>query len=155
MDARANPNHSARVRERHRTVPGYAAQQAENRKRNATHEPGGATTEARLRTQGIRLIPIGFDTSGTPGREWSKFIKTLAGIAHTRRQHNPTTFTMKWNLHVSILLAHRGAEVARSRAAVIAGRHAAQRLRRNADWDDGPLGAPHAADLFTVPDRGA
>ena len=28
-------------------------------------------------------------------------------------------------------------------------------LRRNATWDDGPLGAPHAVDLLTVPDRGA
>ena len=62
---------------------------------------------------------------------------------------------LKWNLRISVLLARRGAEVARSRAAAIAGRQAAQRLRRNADWDEGPLGAPHAVDLLTVPDRGA
>ena len=55
---------------------------------------------------------------------------------------------LKWNLRISVLLARRGAEVARSRAAAIAGRQAAQRLRRNADWDDGPLAS--AAPVFSI-----
>ena len=150
---------SAKFRERIRNVPGFAAAAAEKRKRDAipdAHKPGPPETmETRLRRQGITFTPIAFDTLGTPGREWSKFIKKLSSIAHSRRRHHPQSFKMKWSLRISVLLAKRGARVALRRAAALSSGHAARTHHRPGTWLDGPLGAPHAADLSSIQERGA
>ena len=151
VDERAPPSATAKDKERYLNVPGYGATKAEKHKRDATRTGSQDRMEDRLKARGIKFTPIGFDTSGTPGRAWSKFIKTLSGIAHTRRQHDRKTFKMKWTMRISVIIAKTGANVMLRRAAAISGAHAARRRNRSEDWHDGPLGAPHAEDLITVP----
>ena len=126
-----------------------AAQRAEDKKRNKTQPGSQARMEMRLKARGIDFLPLGFDTSGTPGSSWSKLLKTLVETASERHGHDKQTFRMKWMTRMSCCLAKRGAQAALRRAYLIAHGNR-RRFRKGPNNGSDRLGAHHAEPLFTV-----
>ena len=64
---------------------------------------------------------MGFDTSGTPGDQFSHSMKKLAQTAADLRGHDEKTFKQKWTVRIGLALARAKAKVALRRAHSIAG----------------------------------
>ena len=90
---------------------GHRATQKEHEKRTA--KPKGETQgmEERLLKEGIDCMPLIFEVEGAATSTWTKYIKKLSEIAHTRRGHDQQYFTAKWKTIIAMTIARRGAEV--------------------------------------------
>ena len=67
--------------------------------------------EERLLKEGIDCMPLIFEVEGAATSTWTKYIKKLSEIAHTRRGHDQQYFTAKWKTIIAMTIARRGAEV--------------------------------------------
>jgi hypothetical protein len=131
--------------------PGYAARAGEKKKRNGlVGGGGGLRREDALAAQGIEFWAMGFDTSGTPGDQFSHSMKKLAQTAADLRGHDEKTFKQKWTVRIGLALARAKAKVALRRAHIIAGDVAVKSKgdRRACRF---PLAPLHAEPLMCMP----
>ena len=93
----------------------------------------GLTMEERLAERNIAFMPVAFEVGGAETGAWSKLLKQLSEIAHSRRGHDKTYFRQRWSMEVAMCLARRGAQGALRRANTF-------RSANSEALDDGVLG---------------
>jgi hypothetical protein len=137
----------AALRRRGKTV-GLAARQADKKKRDKTHNGGGARMVDRLDEVGVEFIAMGFETSGAQGSGFRTFLKRLSECAVQRRGHDPGYFVRRWKVDIAMTIAKRGAQAAIRRAHEIG---VEQRYGFGAVDIEGDDGAPLGAEYSELP----
>jgi hypothetical protein len=100
------------VKRRRRRTVGEMARIAARKKERGRSGARNMTMVERLRERNIRFVPLAFEVGGAETGEWSKLLKKLSEIAHSRRGHDPTYFRQRWSMEMAMCLAHRGARAA-------------------------------------------